>query len=991
MFTWYDLIMAFVDPDTVTEIDNAFKIDCQTCDLLEHCKDVMSDSHNFKILAFNIRSIRKNFTKFLVAFKRLKIEVDVIILSECWLGSNPIIGQIPGYDSYATTNNHNRAGGVVAYTKTGLNAVVNEFSIKDCESLKIEIPNIATVLGIYRSPSFTNINTFCNSLSKAIEKLSNDVSIIIAGDLNINIESPLDKLGSEYLCLMTEYGLLPAINKPTRLKTCLDHIFVKSNSQIMQGLIAKTDVTDHCITIFGVTLSTLVHKQQVNRHITMTDFKAVANTLHNTDWSCIMNEQNVNQAVDLFHNLISSAVQKHTQEKRVSRSQFNLKPWITPGLMRCMKHRDKLHLDLKKHPNDETKSLIYRRYRNFCNDLLHNLKTQHENAELEVNKNNPKKLWKTIQTIIDKPSKKNSATGLLSSKSSPQEAANHCNEYLASIGSKLANDLLSKVNKSEADLAAEIKVNPAKNHNSFFMQPTDEFEVGKLIDTLKKDSASGIDNIKPSLVKAIKPQILMPLTYIINLSLSTGIFPDQWKLARVTPIHKNGPKTLPENYRPISLLGTFSKILEKIVNHRLVTFLEKENLICDKQFGFRRGKSTEDAVNLLSRKIATSLDKSQKTIGVFLDLAKAFDTVSGAILLKKLEYSGIRGLPLEWFRSYLTGRSQCVKINDVQSDTLPVLFGVPQGSVLGPTFFILYMNDIHTCCSPDTDLICYADDTVALFHAKSWKTARDKAESGMALIKNWLDSNLLTLNLSKTKYLCFHKTKASEPLSRLEMRIHSCDFQSSCNCSLITRARSIKYLGIEIDENLSFKEHITNLAKRVRKLIYVMGALRASASEQVLRLVYGALCESILSYCIVVWGGAGVTAMIEVERAQRAVLKVMYKLPYRYPTIDLYSELGMLNVRQLYILKVTLAEHRQTSIPKAPSSPRRRLPRVLQPQVKTAFAHRLPEFSFPYIYNKINDKCNIRGKPIRECKRLVTQYLRALSYDNTESFLKTTK
>lgn len=195
--------MANIDVDTVNDIDKTLSIDCLTCDQLEKCKYILTNLYNFKILSLNIRSIRKNFDKFLVAFQRLNINIDIVVLTECWLDNDPPIGQIPVYNSYSTKKIQNKAGGVVVYVKDTWNATVSEPEFNESECLKIDFYNTATVFAIYRSPSFKNTEKFRNSLSQAIEETNNDVSVIVAGDANINIISPLDEVASEYLCMMT--------------------------------------------------------------------------------------------------------------------------------------------------------------------------------------------------------------------------------------------------------------------------------------------------------------------------------------------------------------------------------------------------------------------------------------------------------------------------------------------------------------------------------------------------------------------------------------------------------------------------------------------------------------------------------------------------------------------------------------------------------------------------------------------------------------------
>ncbi|CAH2209206.1 jg15219 [Pararge aegeria aegeria] len=323
------------------------------------------------------------------------------------------------------------------------------------------------------------------------------------------------------------------------------------------------------------------------------------------------------------------------------------------------------------------------------------------------------------------------------------------------------------------------------------------------------------------------------------------------------------------NYRPISLLKVLSKVLEKVVNNRLLSYLENHNLISNNQYGFRTKKSTEDAVICLSNIATKHMDQRLKCLAVFLDLKKAFDTVSIPLLLRKMECLGIRGTPLAWFKDYLKGRSQTVKVLDYTSNTQKVTHGIPQGSTLGPTLFLIYANEMCDLELDNAQIIAFADDTAIIFHGGTWEETRKTAEKGLAKIRKTLENNLLTINAQKTKYICFSITPATQPPTNFTLKLHSLQCTTlefppnDCSCAILDKESSMRYLGVIIDENLNWHPHITALSNRVRRLIPVFRNLRDIVDNKLITLVYKALCQSLLIYCISAWGGAATTHMTE--------------------------------------------------------------------------------------------------------------------------------
>ena len=332
----------------------------------------------------------------------------------------------------------------------------------------------------------------------------------------------------------------------------------------------------------------------------------------------------------------------------------------------------------------------------------------------------------------------------------------------------------------------------------------------------------------------------------------------------VIPIHKGDSKTYAGNYRPISLLPILGKILEKLMYSRLLNFLQKHNIIVDNQFGFQKNKSTEDALLVLQTKITEAIENKRVACAIFLDFAKAFDTVNHEILVNKLEYYGIRGTPLDWIISYLTNRKQCVNINGIKSELKKVVHGVPQGSILGPLLFLLYINDIVKS-STKLEYLLFADDTSLLISGKTFKEIEKTLNSELENISNWLKANKLSLNVSKSNILRFSSgSNTQEP------------FNVSIDGKKIEEKDFVKYLGILIDKNLSFSEHISKLSMKLNKGNSILYKLRHFITEDKIEQVYYAHIHSHINYGIGVWCGTTKTNINKIQNKQTKSLNIMY-------------------------------------------------------------------------------------------------------------------
>lgn len=967
----------------IDEVEVASSVNCDIENLSQYIKIKKND---LTFITQNITSVYKNINDLQATLAHLKFENDILILTECRLDCNKPIPQIKNYTSYATTQNMNQNDGVVIFVKNNIKAKVKEIKMNHASCLQLEIFNY-TILGIYRSPSNKNSEIFIESLRMHLERIKNHKNIIITGDININIISRTDDSGYEktnrhnYLNMLAAYGLLPGHSLPTRLKNCLDHVILKLNNHKTNTNIAvlNTTITDHQMVFTCISKIKEINKAAKSK--TSVNFDKALDSLANKNISNLLFCDDPNTLVELLIQKITESLQENTTTQSLTKSNRTIKPWITPGILRCIRNRNKMQKRAKIDPFNLTLTITYKRYRNFCNNLIKKIKRKYDRSQLTGSMKNAKLLWKNIKNITNIKQNKSTNTELLNIAQCPKQSVNLVNEYFGNIGRDLAENILSKNPTINTDNPPLFEA----NLTSFVLSDTDPAEVEKIIMSLKSDSAPGYDNIPTRFLKLCKDYIVPALSHLINLCFSKGIFPTTLKKSIITPVFKSGDVDDVNNFRPISVLTVISKVLEKIINNRVIGFLDKYNILSNAQYGFRHGISTHDAIKDLSSLIIEQLDEGKKCLTVFLDLKKAFDTVSIPILLQKLERIGIRNTPLELLKDYLTNRIQKTKIEGHISEDHLVTYGVPQGSVLGPTLFLIYINDLCNYRIDRGNIFSYADDTAIVFSEKSWEAVHNVAEAGLSKIYNWLNHNLLTLNTLKTNYICFAINNRSQPMLST-IKIHSCKSpHNECTCPLIEKVTHTKYLGVIIDQRLSWHRHLELTTCRIRKLIFTFKNLRHVAPRDLINQIYISLGQSILNYCIYIWGGASKVKFLELERAQRSLLKVMYFKPYRFPTQELYNNSKLLSVRKLYLLNLILTKHK--SMPYIPINKRRK-DIVDSYSVRTSFAQHQYKKQSVFIYNKVNKLLKIYPLLLIQCKKKVTEWLLTLNYDEVEDLFK---
>ena len=472
---------------------------------------------------------------------------------------------------------------------------------------------------------------------------------------------------------------------------------------------------------------------------------------------------------------------------------------------------------------------------------------------------------------------------------------------------------------------------------------------------MKPKTSQGHDNISTKLLKETIDLILIPLTHIINQSFTSGIVPGNMKIAKIIPIFKSGNQEIMNNYRPISLLPAFSKLLEKLVCKRLTSFLESYKILYKHQYGFRKKHSTIHPILHLLKYIAENNDKPTKdiTLAVFIDLSKAFDTICHSTLLKKLNFYGIRGITNSWFHSYLTQRKQYTIINNCKSALEDITCGVPQGSILGPILFLIYINDIQH--STSLNLLSYADDTT--IYSSNSNADILYAETNKELIKldDWFRANKLSLNVKKTNYSIFSPTKFTQETNRT----------LTLNNTTINREHSIRFLGLNIDQQLTWNTHINKLKSKISSSIFIINRVKKQLPHEALKSIYLTLIHSHFIYGITAWGNSTTTNKLYL--LQKKALRLINNKAYASHTDPLFKQENVLKFHDIY--KVVTALHVHDLLAnKLPSSFDNFFPMVNHSQhnritrqynnlpqtlARTQFSARTPYHAIPALWNNL--------------------------------------
>ena len=795
--------------------------------------------------------------------------------------------------------------------------------------------NRTKIIGnIYRSPA-RQPEAFLEIFKSTLHNLGRHSRkhMTLHGDFNLDLlKHSSNQTCQSIIDIASTYGFVQIVSRPTRITdrsaTLIDHIYTNNLEDTISCNILTTDISDHLAIVTTINLdntSSSPYRLATRANLDPTEINTTrkfneANNhkfrelISGENWDNILENseadeqfRNFNNAYNRIYNL---AYPLKDSTHRRPNERANPKPWILPWLENAIARRDNAYHDFVKEPTEANRQ-IYDKLKKFCKSHVDKAKKKYYNKFFDQHKENSKKQWQMINSLLNRKSAKTSPIKLSNDDgsviSTPSSVAEKFNDYFSNIAPKIKAEISSRTTFDPGGMQSSL---PNPSPNSIYIKPVSVSEVQGVIN-LFKNKATLDTKIEPLKIASSCDNFTTVLAKVINSSFDQGKFPQELKIAKVVPIHKGGTTTDVSNYRPISLLASFSKVYEKVMHNRVINFLDKHNLLCDNQYGFRAGRSCEHALLNAKDTILSTLSKKQIALLLLIDFSKAFDLVEHPTLLRKLEHYGIRGQALNWFRSYLSDRKQFVSVGSSHSSTKPISFGVPQGSILGPLLFIIYINDLPQI-SELAKFIMYADDANILIIGNSLDEVYSKLEFLCAALIKWVDNNGLALNLKKTNYMIFSRQR-------------SLNYQDVVISGVtIERKTEARFLGVIIDEKLSWVQHIAAVKMKMSRYIGLMYKLKKHLPLDARLQIYHSFVQSHLNYCSLIWGFAAKTHIdslfVKQKMGIRAVLPGFVNLWYKNgvppaSTKSGFNENKILTIHSIIVKNALMLMHKIKYVP----------------------------------------------------------------------------
>lgn len=829
--------------------------------------DVKHFTDNFNIIYFNIQSIRNKLHDLESVVKSFNFRIHAIVLTEIWIMEceNKFFN-LPGYTAYFS-NRKNGYGGTALYIIDDISSSFvfeEEFENSSILCIKLLKQNFY-IFSVYKAPD-SNIDRFIDKLDNNILTIKNS---IVVGDLNINLLQSRTSAVRNYIETITSNGFVllnkQTIEYATRIAnsvSVIDHIFTDLLKFKYKFLVLDTSLSDHQMLILSINIKPILAYK--NEFKEVLNYESVCNS---SFWSSLANYQCFNNLQKDLSNLIKSNIQKIPVHKTYK------KDWMTPEIVENIKLRESFFKFKKKYPDSIRIIEKYKFYKQKVNILKAAAKKRYYSSKLQIAPTNSHHVWNIYKQIMyNKDSNTSDQIKVIEHNGVKIEndfaMAEMFNDFFVNITSNI------DISTEDIDIAYLDQFSP-NLVSPFTIDMCTSEEVNSIIQSLNPSASSGYDQISIKFIKKFSHKLSPVISNLINASYTNGVFPDSLKKAIVTPILKAGSSTNCNNYRPISVLNSLSKIFETSLKKSLRQFLVHNKIMHSKQYGFEVMSNTTAACLDLTDYISRNMDDGKFVATVFLDLKKAFDCVDFDILLHKLKLLGFDSTQMNLFATYLRNRTQAVRINGKISNYRKIIKGVPQGSILGPDLFKIYINDIAKL-NLYGKIQLFADDTAINYSGNTQGDLMREMQQDLGMLEQFFDKHRLLLNVTKTKILLYENRNFN-------------NFEVFFKGEKIENVKTYNYLGLIVDSKLNFHDHIDRTASKIIPYVFILKRLKLFLDEKALYTIYCAHIMSHIHYVNPIWSRTSEYKLDKINKIQKKAIKIILGLPRLHPTNMLYT------------------------------------------------------------------------------------------------------
>ena len=612
--------------------------------------------------------------------------------------------------------------------------------------------------------------------------------------------------------------------------------------------------------------------------------------LHELDgapWSVMDTFDSIDDKWSYWKSLFFSVIDHHAPVRKV-RVRKNTNPWITEDILQITRARNYYRTKYRKTGNVSYWE-SYKKLRNLSKSALRTSKATYFNSVCASMSQKPRKAWNELNKAMGR----NHHRGISMLKIDGREVSDN----------GAISEEFSKFFATSGHFGHKVNINSMsvpRASSRFRMEEIHENLTLDLLLGLNIRKATGGDGVSARLLKTTAPAVAKSLTHLFNCSLRTGKIPQEWKAANVTPVPKKGRKEDVNSYRPVSVLPVIAKVFEAVVHRQLYQYLEENQLLDSAQSGFRPMHSSLDALLKTTDDWRRALDRNKIVGAVFIDLSKAFDSIDHELLLCKLDKYGVQGNELQWFRNYLADRRQRVTVNGAMSSWRPVSRGVPQGSILGPLLFCLFVNDMPGSVGSCT-VGLYADDTMLYHCSKDLSDLEDSLQDNLDGIARWIDDNGLKMNMKKTQVMFLSRRGRKEEVKHARVMHHGVALEAEA---------SVRYLGVTLDKDLKWDEHVLRVRKRCLASLAQLRRIFPSLPIKTRILLYNALVLPHLDYCSSVWNCCSAGMRSKLEKVQNYAMRLITSSPPRTSSADLRSKLKWTTLQNRRAMQLLMKVHK---------------------------------------------------------------------------------